>query len=269
MVQGNGLQKNMNTTSHNFFQKNEPQHKNSSQDNFYQRQMSLPNYSMNANPLQNNINNFHSLNPLNSLTIPHHQAKNVISQATSHYTKETRATSPYRLPLESMMHINNNNSLTIQPNYSNLVNYKQTPQNDISSFNKKSTPINNSFTISASEFLQHANNLYQANSNKENLYNAKYQELQSSKFTPTNRIGQSTSRDTYKYNGASANVKDKQEQSGDIYVKVEEGFQQQPKPSTALKLVNLVIMEEQEEMARIHKQYLDSMHELSKRVRKI
>ncbi len=181
----------------------------------------------------------------NSLTIPPSKAKNM-TITISTYHKETKSKSPYRFSLDKA---GSNNSFVNQPGYSS---YRQSTPSPI---NKKPTekPPSN-FSISASEFLRHANSLYQNPTNKENLYATKYQDA---RFQA--RSGKDSTFST-KTN------REKNDSYGDIAIKMEEGFELKPKTSER-KLVNLVIMEEQEEMARVHKQYVESMGDLGRKVK--
>lgn len=120
------------------------------------------------------------------------------------------------------------------------------------------------------ENFQHSSSLFQADqTNKENLYNMRNQEAPTNR--PNTRSASAAKENPHvsKVNPSSGSMREKAEPFNDICVKLEEGGGQTKTLSQCLKLVNLVMMEEQEEMAMVHKHYIDSMSELIKRVKYI
>ena len=188
------------------------------------------------------------------------------------------------------------NGLTLQPDLMNNVfnyrnNFQQQQQDNNNSFQKKGNFFvqpqpqpQSSFTISPNEYLSQLNSIYKTSPfNKENYYStnnfnpfSKFQDLQ-----PQSRQQQQQPQNSFKsgqtqtqtasrelgFNKQTSNSSSntQQQANNDIYVKVEEGAQPR-QTSNAMKLVNLVIMEEQEEMARIHKQYVAGMSDVMKNV---
>ena len=160
----------------------------------------------------------------------------------------------------------NNLRNTFQPETTTAIN--NPPRNSLSN----QTGQNNS----PNDYMQNTSNSHPIEAyNKENLCPPKSQNqnplrnqnLPLKVSSCTTKLGPSTSRDTapvYKNTVVSRSTREKTEPNADIYIKLEDGG---PKgPANSSKLVNLVMMEEQEEMAIVHGQYIEAMNELVKRV---